>query len=356
MKPKPLTTLASRIAPGKVEWLWPDRVPFGKLSVLAGDPAAGKTTLALDLAARLSTGRRAPGDQRLGGTAQSALILSAEDGAADVLVPRLIAAQANLKRVRLRELHELLTLPDDVDALSKEIARFRIGLVVLDPLSAFLGSSSRTSGVRRALASVAGMAEDTGAAVLGIEHLNKSASKSPLHRVLGSVAVTGAARVVLVAGRDPDDATRFLLGALKTNLAPLAPSLAYRLVVAKHATHVEWAGVSPRTATEILASPQHGQGSALERAERYLTETLSKGEALMRDIEALARKHGIAGPTLQRAKRALGVQSQRREDQWWWRLRSPTDTNVIPFPGCEPPPNPPTDAPPEVEPPHDHEG
>jgi putative DNA primase/helicase len=320
--PPPVFARASDIAPMSVEWVWRGRVPRGKLTILAGDPGTGKTTVAFDLAARVSSGRNAPGDDGCVADAAAVLIVSAEDGAADTIRPRLDAAGADVARVHIFVRTEPLAIPGDVAMLATEIGRTGARLVVLDPLSALLAVKNAWSvtDVRRAIAPLASMAEATRAAVLAVEHLNKDATKAALYRVQGSIAFVAAARVSLVVGRDPDDEERRVLAINKCNLARQAPSLGYRVMERGAATCVEWLGVSPHTADEILAPPKRRKGRAVEDAEAYLGDVLANGAALAREVEARAKERGIADATLRRAKRSIAVRSERRGTEWWWHL------------------------------------
>ena len=226
-----------------------------------GDPGEGKSALATDLAARKSIGGKWPDGVECepGGV----VVCSAEDGLADTIRPRLEAAGADLSRVLAlatvtdRDGERLLSIPEDLDMIRRGIERVDAELVIVDPLMAFLSgdvNSHRDQDVRRALAPLAKLAEDTGAAVLIIRHLNKSDGGNPLYRGGGSIGIIGAARSALLVARNPEDDDRRVLAPLKANLSAPAPSLAFTLTEAANgAVRVEWKGATPLDARTLLA-------------------------------------------------------------------------------------------------------
>jgi RecA-family ATPase len=211
--------LLSSVEPEEVSWLWPSWLALGKLALVDGDPGLGKSATTLDLAARVSAGKAFPDGSPCepGGV----VLLTAEDGLADTIRPRLDAAGADtskilsLATVTDENGHErLLSIPEDLGLLEKGIRRVEARLVVVDPLMAFLSgetNSHRDQDVRRALAPLARLAERTGACVLVIRHLNKAAANNPLYRGGGSIGIIGAARMAFVVGKDPKTRTAALL-------------------------------------------------------------------------------------------------------------------------------------------------
>ena len=241
---------AAAIRPERVEWLWPDRIPRGTLTLLVGDPGLGKSLLAIGLAARLSRGEL--------GQAGVALLATAEDIASATVVPRLIAAGADLKQVHLLQHHtggteSVLQLPRDASALHAQVEQTRAALVVIDPLMAFLAGSVdsyKDQSIRGALAPLQLLAQDTGAAVVAVAHLNKGQDAAPLRRIAGSVGLQAAARSTLLLGRDPTDpdgerGNQRLLVHVKSSLSELAPSLTYAVSGVELEDGVETARISP---------------------------------------------------------------------------------------------------------------
>lgn len=331
----------SDVMPERVGWLWPARIPLGKLTVLDGDPGLGKSTISIDLAARVSTGRPMP-DDTTGRPPAGVVLLSAEDGLADTIRPRLDAAGADTSRVVALAaivtglgIERLPSLPIDLPRLETAIVAHRATLVVVDVLMAFLDgaiNAHRDQDVRGALAQLAAMAERTGAAILVLRHLNKSAGGPAIYRGGGSIGIVGAARSALVVGIDPQDESRCILAVTKANLARLAPSLAYRIVDASGTGRIFWEGATDHTAAQLLAMPTTpDERTAVDDAQDVLSEILSGGPVGAKEVRAEARSAGIADRTLDRAKQALGVTVARvgglgSAGRWEWSLAAKAAT------------------------------
>jgi RecA-family ATPase len=248
------------VRPERVEWLWASRIPLGKVTVLDGDPGLGKSTITLDLGARVSTGRPMPGETAALPPA-GVVLLSAEDGLADTIRPRLDAAGADVSRIVAltavsgEDGDRLPTLPQDLDRLEDTIQEHDAALVVVDVLMAYLSgdvNAHRDQDVRSVLARLAAMADRTRAAVIVLRHLNKATGGPAIYRGGGSIGISGAARSALVVGRDPDDESRLVLAVVKSNLAATAPSLAYRIVDRSGVAAIDWEGASDLTASQLL--------------------------------------------------------------------------------------------------------
>jgi len=326
------------VKPEHVEWLWPGRIPKGKLTVLEGDPKVGKSTLMLDIAARVTTGT--PFSDGHAPEVGTVLILTAEDGLADTVRPRLDAAGADSLRVIAWE-----TVPDfdaegnpagvrspsiprDLDTLEGLIVRREIALVVVDVLNAYLGpdvNGHRDQDVRRALMPLAKLAERTGAAIVVLRHLNKSPGGSPLYRGGGSIGIAGAARSILLAAIDPDDESgeRRVLVSQGSNLATAPEALAYQLEAAPEhdCACVRWTGASVHTSATLLADANDEERGALAEAGDVLRDILSEGPVGAKDVERRAGEAGVQQRTLRRAKERLGVRSMKSgRGQWEWAL------------------------------------
>jgi putative DNA primase/helicase len=330
----------SEVQPEQVQWAWAGRIPLGKLTVLDGDPGLGKSTVVLDLVARLTTGRAMPdaSGSDLPGPV-GVVLLSAEDGLADTIQPRLEAAGADLARVfALTHVPDggagrLPQIPDDLEYLEAIIRDYAAKLLVVDPLMAYLGQSVNThrdQDVRRALAPLARLGERTGAAVLSIRHLNKAAEGNPLYRGGGSIGIIGAARSGLLVARDPDDPTgaRRALASQKSNLAPTPTSLTYVLEpTASGAARVAWQGPTSFTAAALLGQPASTDSrSALHEAMDFLRDALASGPGPVKEVEREAKEAGIARSTLRRAQRELRIKPRKlgrpgeSGQQWVWAL------------------------------------
>jgi hypothetical protein len=334
----PITVRLSDVTPERVDWLWYGRLPLGKIALLDGDPSVGKSTAAVDCAARVSVGRAWPdGEPNRCGVV---LLLSAEDGLADTIRPRLDAAGGDprqvhaLTEVRYRDENDQertrpVTL-SDLDAIEKVVRDLGAVLVVVDVLMAFMPSkvdSHRDQDVRGVLSGLAAMAERTGSCVLLLRHLNKSVSGSPMYRGGGSIGIIGAARVGLLAAVDPEDETRRVLAGIKSNLAPLPAALAYRLIDSPEhgCARVEWLGVSGHSAGSLLSVPRdEDERTERDEAADWLTKYLidAGGEAIAADAIKAAARDGIAKTTLHRARTRTGVTSTKDGfgGPWIWRM------------------------------------
>lgn len=233
---------ASDVIPERIEWVWPGRVARGKHTAIAGDPGAGKSQLMISIVAAVTTGADFPcgeGQAPIG----NVVILAAEDGIADTIVPRLKAAGADLDRVSIitavRTANgngtRTFNLQADLDELSKEIAALgNVVLVCIDPVSSYVGKvdSHKNAELRGVLEPLGRMAEETRVAVLSITHFSKGgagASTNSLYRFIGSIAFVAAPRAAFVVMLDPDDKERRLFLHSKNNLAKPAQGLAFRL-------------------------------------------------------------------------------------------------------------------------------
>jgi AAA domain len=342
----PIITRFSEIEAQPVIWIWPGYIPAGMLTVLDGDPGLGKSTLTDDLAARVSTGRAMP-DGSAGRSPAGVVLLSAEDDLARTIRPRLEAADADLDRVATVELRARdggtrapAINAGDLRLVEESIRTVGAGLLVLDPLVAYLPDgidTNRDHDVRRALAALSDLAGRTDCAAIVVRHLRKSGAESPLYRGGGSIGITAAARAVFLVARDPDDPSgdRRVLAPLKTNLGPMPPSLAFRLIADPWRTHphVAWEGVSAHDAQALLAVPVGGRHlSAVEEAEDVLRAILDDGPLPATEAERLAADAGVADRTLDRARRLLGVTVRKvgkpgeANQHWEWSL-PPKDAN-----------------------------
>jgi putative DNA primase/helicase len=342
----PVGVMLSAVEPEEVRWLWERRIPLGKLTVVDGNPGDGKSVLMTDLAARVSKGRGWPDGAQciLGG----ALICSAEDGVADTIVPRAVAAGGDLSRVLALSTvpdgennERPLSIPEDLPLIERGIRRVGAILVVVDPLMAFLSGDAnahKDQDVRRAMAPLAKMAERTGAAVVLVRHLNKTFGMNPLYRGGGSIGIIGAARSGLVVGRHPHDEDLRVLAGMKSNLSLPPESLIYRIETAANgAARVVYEGTTETNARELLKEPAHEERSAFSDAKEFLVAELEDGPMTAKQINRNAKETDVAERTLRRAKDALGVVSTKEADgSWTWSLppkeveggQTPTDGHL----------------------------
>src|SRR5579884_725263 len=310
----------------RLRWLSPGRLARGKLTILDGDPGLGKSTLLCDWAARVTLGEALPGGEP--GEPRGVVLLSAEDGLADTIAPRLAAAGADLDRVAaiVSVPHSeeqpdgpprWPTIPDDVKHLAEAIVDTRAALVVIDPFVAYLSrrhGSHNDQEVRQALAPLAQLAEGYGVAVVLVRHLNKNRGGVALYRGGGSIGIIGAARCGLLLARDPDDPDRRILASTKSNLAEAPPALAFRLERVPHTdvARVVWAGESDHTAETLLAVEDDEPAAERRDANaEWLRALLADGPLPAVEVKARARQAGIPPRTLDRLRQRVGVVSRR---------------------------------------------
>lgn len=335
----------SDVAPAAVEWLWPGRIPFGRLTVLDGDPGTGKSALTNDLAARVSTGRAMP--DGAGGLVRpyGVVILTAEDGLADTVRPRIDAAGGDPSQVvaiaYVRDREEdgascrRLPTVRDVQAIEAAIRAVDAVLVIIDPLMAYLGTTDahRDSEVRGALAGLADLAERTGVAVLVVRHLRKAGASNPVYAGGGSIGIIGAARSGLLLAPDPDapESDRRVLACTKSNLARRPPSLALELVQREGVLTLRWLGESSHGASALLERVEAEERTVRDDAAIMLREELADGPRPVRDLQHIARELGTTWRTVRRAADALGIERRKLGIRGGWEWSLPSVQDGVPF-------------------------
>lgn len=329
----------SDVEPETVRWLWPGRIPLGKLTILDGDPGLGKSTLTLDLAARISRGEPMPdGEDPSPDGPRGTVLLTAEDGLADTIRPRLDAAGADpehvaaLRTVAPAEEDGQARLPtvNDTEDIRAAVRTVDAALVVVDPLVAYLGgdvNSHRDQDVRKALAGLTELAEEEEVAVLAIRHLNKSGGSNPLYRGGGSIGLVAAARVGLLVAADPEDPEeeRRVLAPTKANLSEEPPALAFHLETVDSAVRIVWDGETGQTARDLLDRPSDEQRTKAEEAQRWLRGELADGPRPVKDLKREVGSLGFSWRTVESAKNRLDVKASREggvgsEGRWVWKL------------------------------------
>lgn len=335
--PRAITVRMSDVVPESVSWLWLDRIPFGKITILEGDPGLGKSLLTLDLAARLTTGAELPEGRPC--HPGHVLILSAEDGLTDTIRPRLDTAGADVSRVSVLTAVRAANGQEEFPSLSRDVEQVEqaihemggeTGLLIVDPFMAYLGDSEvnshRDQDVRRVLAPLAAMAERTGWAIIVVRHLTKLQGSQAIYRGGGSIGISGAARSVLLVAKDAKDPLRRLLASVKCNLSRAPQSLAYRIEIdAKGFPRLAWeTGTVDVTADQLLAVHPEGRSwSALGEAEHLLRESLARGPKPEEEVRSELLSRGISVVTYKRARVSLGVESCKVGFDGGWVLSLP---------------------------------
>ena len=287
-----------------VEWLWRPYLPFGKLSVLQGNPGEGKTYFAMHLAAACTNGKLLPNMERM--EPFNVIYQTAEDGLGDTVKPRLIEAGADLDRVLVIDDSEVqLTLSDE--RIERAIIENNARLVIIDPIQAYLGADvdmNRANEVRPIFMRLGQVAQRTGCAILLIGHPDKAAGMQSLQRGLGSIDIAAAVRSVMFIGKLKHDPTMRILTHEKSSLAPPGASLAFSL---GDESGFRWVGEYDITADEMLSGIEPQRETKTQQAKDLICALLAGGkQVLSEDIDKAALERGIPGRTVRDAKRELG--------------------------------------------------
>ena len=315
----------------EVDWLWYTYIPFGKLTIVQGNPGEGKTFFAMQLAAACTNKKFLP-DMELF-EPFNMIFQTAEDGLGDTVKPRLVSSGADLKRVLVIDDSENpLSLADD--RIEKAIRENNAKLMVIDPLQAFLGANvdmNRANEVRPIFRKLADIAQATGCAIVIIGHLNKASGTQSTYRGLGSIDIAAVVRSILFVGKVKDDPTTRVIVHEKSSLAPPGQALAFSLGDQKG---FRWIGAYDISAEDLLAG---GQGTKTElkqeQAVKLIYEVLSDGrEVSVAEINKEAMERGISERTVRLARNSMKdkLESERRGKDWWiWLKRQDETANAL---------------------------
>ena len=328
----------------EIKWLLYPFIPYGKVTIIQGDPGEGKTTMVLQIIAKLTRGkpilpasfekRKEPeradaitdenkADMEVSKNKQclqqpvNVIYQTAEDGLGDTIKPRLLAAGADCSKVLVIDDREQPLTMLDI-RLEEAIIQTKARLVVLDPIQGFLGSDvdmHRANEIRPVMKRVAVLAEKYQCAIILIGHMNKNSGEKSSYRGLGSIDFQAAARSVLVVGRIKDDPTLRVVCPAKSSLAPEGGAVAFRLDPEQG---FQWAGPYDISVDELLSGSSRGH--KLREAQSFLKEVLADGPLPQTEIEAAAQQAGIRPKTLRNARYELGVTSTKISKQWLWAL------------------------------------
>lgn len=329
---KPILISLDSVKPEPVEWLWFNRIPMGKLSLLVGDPGVGKSFLTIYFAAKVTNGNAWP-DSALPAPKGSVIILTAEDGIADTVRVRSDAVGANTKKIKILE--GIVTKKGEIDyfnlvehlpELEQAFIEIKdVRLVIIDPITSYLATidSHNNSEVRGVLAPLASLAERYKIAIVAVSHLNKNENLQAIYRTMGSIAFTAAARSVWAVTFDKSDKekSKRLLIPFKTNLSVDSTSLAFGIIDNRIVFEEHPIVIDPE---RLLSINNPKNNSALNQAVCYLNEILKDGPVTSDEIFSGAEKSNISAPTIRRAQKSLGIKaykgSSAEDNKWFWKL------------------------------------
>ena len=315
-QPVPMLRMAD-VELTSVDWLWFPYIPFGKLTIIQGNPGEGKTYFAMRLAAACTNRKPLPGMETL--EPFNIIYQTAEDGLGDTVKPRLMEAEADLERVLVIDDRDTpLTLADE--RIARAIRENNARLVIIDPVQAFLGTDvdmNRANEVRPIFRSLGDIAQATGCAIVLIGHLNKAAGTQSTYRGLGSIDITAAVRSLLFIGKLKDSPTTRVLIHEKSSLAPPGQSLAFSLGDEKG---FEWIGAYDITADELLAGTDTAKTeSKTAQAQMLILELLADGKRMpSAELEKAVNERGISSRTMRTAKSRIGDRLVTEKDGTAW--------------------------------------
>ncbi len=312
----------SSVTQRKVEWLWYPYIPYGKITVIQGDPGEGKSTFILNVAALLTKGKAMPDGFRVSGP-QKVVYQTAEDNLADTVKPRLLSAGADCNQVAyIVDDEGTLTLEDI--RIEEIIRQTGARLFILDPLQAYLpqGSDMFNAGrMRQQLKRLADVAAKYRCAVVIIGHMNKASGEKNLYRGLGSIDIAAIARSVLMISRDKDDPNIRYMFPVKSSLAPEGAAIGFTF---ESRRGLKWIGTFDLDKEQIEECSIIGNKWAI--AARFIGELLEDGDMRSSDMIHKLKILGISERTAQTAKKKMGVSSYKKDNVWFWHLNDRPDT------------------------------
>ena len=307
----------SEVQSQEIEWLWYPFIPYGKLTIIQGDPGDGKTTMVLNLAAKLSKGEAL--DENMKVTEPVNVIYqTAEDGLADTVKPRLELAGADCERIIvIDESDKSLSMVDE--RLEEAIVRTGARLLILDPIQAYLGGGmdmNRANEARDMTKKLGALAEKTKCAIILIGHMNKASGNKAAYRGMGSIDFFAVARSVLLVGRVEGESNTRAVVQIKNNLAAFGHPKAFAL----SEDGFKWLGDYEITVDEVLGgiTPKANKMELAKQMLRELAETQSA--VLSNEIFDRADELGISKRTLENAKKELGIRARKINNAWYWEL------------------------------------
>lgn len=313
----------SSVTQRKVEWLWYPYIPYGKLTILQGDPGEGKSTFMLNVAALLTRGKNMPDGYRVS-EPQRVVYQTAEDNLADTVKPRLVSAGADCDKIAyIIDEENPLTLEDS--RIESVIKQTQARLFILDPLQAYLSQDSdmfSAGKMRGQLKQIADIAAKYNCAVVIIGHMNKSSGEKNLYRGLGSIDIAAIARSVLMISKDKSDPNIRYMFPVKSSLAPEGCAIGFSL---NRKSGLTWLG--QRTIDTSQLRDYETVESKKSLAARVIVEILNEQDTYSADIVKKLKTLGISERTIQTVKKELGITSYRKNGVWLWHLSDDTDSS-----------------------------
>jgi len=364
-KEEPAYQIGADIPLSTVSWLWFGVVPIGKLTIFEGDPGKGKSVATADIAARVTTHRRMPGDQPNGlDGPYAALIISGEDDYADTIKPRLLAAGVDESRIVRLTLERdsdgnaiPLTLPNGLIRIREAIAGAKrdrglvVKLIIIDPITNYLGERTNSNvdpSVRAVLFPLSELAQELEVAIILVRHLNKAGEMKAMYRGGGSIAFIGMSRSAYVFEAHPTEPEQVVMASVKTNLVARDDKWSYTYHLESStkydAPEVRW-GDRIRMDADTLLKGHDARKDApeRERAEKLLNDLLDeeKGVLTVERIEEEMKKAGISWSTAKSAKKELKLVAKRvihesgkdkgKTKEWVWRRPIEEESNIVHF-------------------------
>lgn len=315
---------ASDVTPKEIKWLWYPYIPFGKVTLLQGDPGDGKSKLMLALSAFLSQGKPLPfTDENEAHEPMTIIYQTTEDDADDTVVPRFIASDGDRDRlIFISESKKNLTFGDH--RIRAAIEKYSARLLILDPLSSYIGdgcSLNAANETRAAFNHLISVAKDTGCAIVIIAHMNKSKDASPLYRTSGSIDIAGAARSILAIARTKNEEcpNERIMVQVKSNLAPTGSAILFE-VNENGVDFLDELNLSAEQALSALLPKQGRPCEKLDAATDFIRDMLKDGKRLATDCEATLEAAGFKKSTVKKAKKNAGVFSEKEGFVWYWSL------------------------------------
>ncbi len=318
----------SEVKERKIDWLWKDRIAYGKITLFAGEPGVGKSQLLLYIASIISKGNKFHFENSYSKQSK-VLLISGEDNAEDTIKPRLMALNGNINNIdyvkgikkidkKGNEYYDVICLVDHLAELEEEIIKNNYRLLIIDPITLYLGSidENKNKEIRSALAMISALAERHNLAIVLNSHFSKpsgNTQRGAIYRVMGSIGFAAAARIVIAIAKDPEDPSRRLFVPIKNNLSQDHEGLVYKIKSiclrdGIETSTVEWLDEKiSQSANEILNPPVKIEAPKLEEAKAFLNDVLKCGSVSVSEIRSKAEQLGISADRLYKAKNELKI-------------------------------------------------